>query len=70
VFNLDVSPPRPKGKPNIKVEFRCDENGRIMAIARDKDTGKESRTLISLAGERSDLEVAEEASLLSQAVIS
>ena len=70
VFNLDVSPPRPKGKPNISVEFRCDENGRIMAIARDKDTGKESRTLISLAGERSDAEVAEEANLLSQAVIS
>lgn len=70
VFNLDVSPPRPKGQPNIAVEFRCDENGRIMAIARDRDTGKESRTLISLKGERSDIEVEEEAHLLSQAVIS
>ena len=70
VFNLDMSPPRPKGKPNIGVEFRCDENGRIMAIARDKDTGKESRTLISLSGERSDAEVEEEANLLSQAIIS
>jgi molecular chaperone DnaK len=70
VFNLDVNPPRPKGQPNISVEFRCDENGRIMAIARDRDTGKESRTLISLKGERSDIEVEEEAHLLSQAVIS
>jgi hypothetical protein len=52
------------------VEFRCDENGRIMAIARDRDTGKESRTLISLKGERSDIEVEEEAHLLSQAIIS
>jgi molecular chaperone DnaK len=70
VFNLDVSPPRPKGQPNISVEFRCDENGRIIAIARDRDTGKESRTLISLKGERSDIEVEEEAHLLSQAIIS
>lgn len=70
VFNLDTSPPRPKGRPNISVEFRCDENGRIMAIARDQDTGKESRTLISLTGERSDIEVEQEADLLSQAIIS
>jgi molecular chaperone DnaK len=70
VFNLDVSPPRPKGQPNISVEFRCDENGRIIAIARDRDTGKESRTMISLKGERSDIEVEEEAHLLSQAIIS
>ena len=70
IFNLDISPPRPKGQPNISVEFRCDENGRIMSIARDQDTGKESRTLISIAGERSDIEVEEEANLLSQAIIS
>jgi molecular chaperone DnaK len=70
VFNLDVHPPRPKGQPKISVEFRCDENGRIMAIARDQDTGRESRTLISLAGERNDVEVEEEALLLSQAIIS
>lgn len=70
VFNLDVSPPRPKGQPKISVEFRCDENGRIMALARDRDTGRESRTMISLVGERSDNEVEEEASMLSQAIIS
>ena len=70
VFNLDVAPPRPKGQPKISVEFRCDENGRIMALARDRDTGRESRTMISLVGERQDNEIEEEASLLSQAIIS
>ena len=41
-----------------------------MALARDRDTGRESRTMISLVGERSDVEVEEEASMLSQAIIS
>ena len=70
VFNLDTTPARPAGKPNIAVEFRCDENGRIIAVARDGDTGRESRVLISLTGEREDSEVEEEALLLSQAIIS
>ncbi|HVF84659.1 MAG TPA: Hsp70 family protein, partial [Abditibacteriaceae bacterium] len=70
VFNLDVNPPRPKGQPKISVEFRCDENGRITALARDRDTGKESRSLIALTGARSDSEVENEAMLLSSAVIS
>jgi molecular chaperone DnaK len=70
VFNLDTTPPRPAGQPNISVEFRCDENGRIIAVARDADTGRESRVLISLNGERNDTEVEEEAFLLSQAIIS
>jgi molecular chaperone DnaK len=70
IFNLDTTPPRPAGQPNISVEFRCDENGRIIAVARDSDTGRESRVLISLAGERNDNEVEEEAYLLSQAIIS
>lgn len=70
VFNLDVNPPRPKGQPQISVEFRCDENGRIIALARDLDTGKESRTMISMSGERNDNEVEEEAMLMSQAIIS
>ncbi len=70
VFNLDTLPPRPAGRPNIAVEFRCDENGRIIAVARDGDTGRESRVMISLAGERGDNEVEEEALLLSQAIIS
>jgi len=70
VFNLDTRPPRPAGKPNITVEFRCDENGRIIAVARDADTGRESRVMISLAGDRNDAEVEEEAFMLSQAIIS
>ncbi|HEX8834802.1 MAG TPA: Hsp70 family protein, partial [Abditibacteriaceae bacterium] len=70
VFNLDVSPPRPKGQPKISVEFRCDENGRITAFARDVDTGKESRTLISLAGDRSETEMMQEELLMAQAVVS
>ncbi|MDQ3813070.1 MAG: Hsp70 family protein [Armatimonadota bacterium] len=70
VFNLDTRPPRPKGQPLISVEFRCDENGRVTAVARDRDTGKESRAAISLVGERNTTEVAEEAQLLAQAVIS
>ena len=70
VFNLDVNPPRPKGQPKITVEFRCDENGRITALARDRDTGKESRSLIALTGARSDGEVENEAMLMSSAIIS
>jgi molecular chaperone DnaK len=70
VFNLDVNPPRPKGQPKISVEFRCDENGRITALARDRDTGKESRSLIALTGARNSDEVENEAMLLSSAVIS
>lgn len=70
VFNLDTRPPRPAGKPNITVEFRCDENGRIIAVARDSDTGRESRVMISLAGDRDDTQVEEEAFMLSQAIIS
>ena len=70
VFNLDTTPARPAGQPRISVEFRCDENGRIMSIARDRETGRESRSLISLSGEREDVEVEEEAALLSQAIIS
>jgi molecular chaperone DnaK len=69
-ISLDVSPPRPAGAPNISVEFRCDENGRIVALARDLDTGQENRTLIAMAGERSEEEVAEESRLMSEAIIS
>jgi molecular chaperone DnaK len=70
VFNLDISPPRPKGQPKISVEFRCDENGRITALARDRDTGRESRSLISLTGARTNHEMENEALLISSAVIS
>ena len=70
VFHLDTTPPRPRGVPKIRVEFRCDENGRIVAVARDQDTGKESRAFIHLGSSRTDEETRIEADWLSQAVVS
>lgn len=70
VFNLDTTPPRPKGQPKLNVEFRCDENGRITAEARDMDTGQENFLTISLRGTRSEAEVSEESQLMSEAEIS
>jgi len=70
VFNLDTTPARPKGQPKLSVEFRCDENGRITAQAKDSDTGKENYLTIALAGQRSEVEVSEEAQLMSTATIS
>ena len=68
-FELDTTPLRPAGQPLIQVEFRCDENGRIIAFARDEDTGRESRSLITLQGERSQSETSHETALLSRAVV-
>lgn len=68
-FQLDTSPPRPKGVPKIRVEFKCDENARIIAVARDQDTGKESRAYISLGSSRTDLEMLAEATYLSEAIV-
>jgi molecular chaperone DnaK len=70
VFDLDTSPPRPKGQPKISVQFHCDENGRITAQARDKDTGQESRTVIALQSSRSGDESFEEAKMLAEAHVS
>ena len=70
VFNLDTTPTRPKGQPKLTVEFRCDENGRITALAKDSDTGKENYLTIAMAGQRSDNEVTMEAQLMSEADVS
>ena len=70
VFTLDTTPPRPKGAPKLAVEFRCDENGRITAVARDTDTAKENYLNITLRGTRSEGEVSEESKLMSEATIS
>jgi len=70
IFHLDTTPPRPKGVPKIRVEFRCDENGRIVAVARDQDTGKESRAFVHLGSARSEVEMQHEAEWLSEALIS
>ncbi len=69
-FNLSVSPPRPKGRARIDVEFRCDENGRVVVVARDRDTGRENRTILSLNGAKSNEEAAREQELMAQAVVS
>lgn len=70
VFNLDTTPPRPKGQPKLAVEFRCDENGRITALAKDSDTGKENYLTIAMAGQRSEIEVSGESQLMSEASVS
>jgi molecular chaperone DnaK (HSP70) len=69
-IKLEIHPPRKKGQPKISVEFRCDENGLIMAFARDADSGKESGTTIALLGGLGDVRLQQEASLLAQAIIS
>ncbi len=70
VFNLDTTPARPKGQPKLSLEFRCDENGRITALAKDSDTGRENYLTIALAGQRSETEVSGEAQLMSLASVS
>jgi molecular chaperone DnaK len=69
-FNLDTSPPRAKGRPQIVLHFHCDENGQITATAADRDTGKESSLTIALQGLRSEGEANEERQILSNAIIS
>ena len=70
VFNLDTTPTRPKGQPKLAVEFRCDEDGRITALAKDSDTGKENYLTISLAGQRTEFEISDESQLMSEATVS
>ena len=70
VFDIDSSPPRPRGRPQISLEFRCDENGKITALGRDRDTGRESSLTIALQGLRSESEQSAEAAQLARALIS
>jgi molecular chaperone DnaK (HSP70) len=70
IFELDTTPARPKGRPNLSVAFRCDENGRIMAVAKDRDTGRESRLTVTLQGSRTSDEANEEAEYMSEAQVS
>ena len=69
-FDIDTSPPRPKGRPQLSLEFRCDENGRITALGRDRDTGREASLTISLQGQRSSDEQSRESEVIANAVIS
>ena len=50
--------------------FAATKNGRIMALARDRDTGKESRSFIALDSARNKDEIESEELMLSSAVIS
>ncbi len=70
VFSIDTTPARPKGRPQIALEFRCDENGVITALGRDRDTGKESSLLIQLQNSRPAEQQSEEAKVLADAIIS
>ena len=70
IFELDTTPARPKGRPNLSVAFRCDENGRIMAVAKDRDTGRESRLTVTLQGSRTSSEADEEAREMAEAQVS
>ena len=70
VFELDSSPPRPKGHPQISVEFRCDENGRVTAFAKDLETGHINRTFVTLHSTRTDAQKEAELRILSEAIIS
>jgi hypothetical protein len=51
------------------VELRCDENARIMVVARDQDTGRESRAFVMLDAARTQQESAEEALWIGEAII-
>jgi Molecular chaperone len=43
-FNLSDIPPAPRGMPQIEVTFDIDANGILHVSAKDKNTGKETRS--------------------------
>lgn len=47
IFNLTGIKPAPKGKPQIEVEFSIDANGILSVKAKDKETGKEQKVVIT-----------------------
>ncbi len=56
-FNLEDIPPAPRGMPQIEVTFNIDVNGILTVSAKDKGTGKESKTTVEKAGGLSKEEV-------------
>ena len=46
MFNLDGTPPAPRGVPQIEVTFDIDANGILNVSAKDKGTGKEQKIRI------------------------
>jgi molecular chaperone DnaK len=49
-FNLADIPPAPRGVPQIEVSFNIDVNGILTVSAKDRATGKESKTTVQNAG--------------------
>nr|CAD2166840.1 unnamed protein product [Meloidogyne enterolobii] len=47
VFNLTGIRPAPRGRPQIEVTFSIDANGILSVTAKDKDTGKEQKVVIT-----------------------
>src|SRR5882724_2634811 len=49
-FNLEGIPPAPRGMPQVEVTFNIDVNGILNVSAKDRATGKESKTTVQNAG--------------------
>ncbi|MDB5356712.1 MAG: dnaK [Phycisphaerales bacterium] len=56
-FNLADIPPAPRGVPQIEVSFNIDVNGILTVSAKDRATGKESKTTVQNAGGLSKEEI-------------
>ncbi|HET6247988.1 MAG TPA: molecular chaperone DnaK [Tepidisphaeraceae bacterium] len=56
-FNLADIPPAPRGIPQIEVTFSVDVNGILTVTAKDRATGKESKTTVQNAGGLSKEEI-------------
>src|SRR4029077_17375434 len=56
-FNLDGTPPAPRGVPQIEVTFDIDANGILHVTAKDKGTGKEQKIRIEASSGLTDAEI-------------
>ena len=56
-FNLEGTPPAPRGMPQIEVTFDIDANGIVSVGAKDKGTGKEQQITIQASGGLSDEDI-------------
>ena len=56
-FNLEGSPPSPRGLPQIEVTFDIDANGILHVAAKDKATGKENTITIKASSGLSEDEI-------------
>src|SRR4029077_19030196 len=56
-FNLDGTPPAPRGVPQIEVTFDIDAYGILHVSAKDKGTGKEQKIRIEASSGLTDAEI-------------